>query len=193
MPELASQYLEILPVDLAALHAAGRLGWAASPLQRTVATADGEWHLRVVAQPKRTVAAAVPAPPLGWTSVRPVHVSGTVPGTCPEPDLLPRLVRGKDFGDSYNYAPPEDDELVDTPVEERRETLEDGPVRRIDVVHRSYSWDGKTVDFRNTILIMTTNAGASDMARESIGFGAGSREDAQEDAVKRMFTPDSGA
>src|ERR1700754_849002 len=31
---------------------------------------------------------------------------------------------------------------------------------------------GKTVDFRNVILIMTTNAGASDMARESIGFGA---------------------
>src|SRR3954447_12662760 len=49
---------------------------------------------------------------------------------------------------------------------------------------------GKTVDFRNTILIMTTNAGASDMARESIGFGAGSREDAQEDAVKKMFTPE---
>src|SRR6476619_2838448 len=49
---------------------------------------------------------------------------------------------------------------------------------------------GKTVDFRNTILIMTTNAGASDMARESIGFGAASREDAQEDAVKKMFTPE---
>src|SRR5205807_769936 len=49
---------------------------------------------------------------------------------------------------------------------------------------------GKTVDFRNAILIMTTNAGASDMARESIGFGAGSREDAQEDAVKKMFTPE---
>src|SRR3954453_18687780 len=31
---------------------------------------------------------------------------------------------------------------------------------------------GKTVDFRNTILIMTTNAGASDMAREAVGFGA---------------------
>jgi ATP-dependent Clp protease ATP-binding subunit ClpA len=30
---------------------------------------------------------------------------------------------------------------------------------------------GKTVDFRNIILIMTTNAGASDMARETIGFG----------------------
>ena len=37
---------------------------------------------------------------------------------------------------------------------------------------------------------MTTNAGASDMARESIGFGANSREDAQEDAVKKMFTPE---
>ncbi len=49
---------------------------------------------------------------------------------------------------------------------------------------------GKTVDFRNTILIMTTNAGASDMARESIGFGAMSREDVQEDAIRKMFTPE---
>jgi ATP-dependent Clp protease ATP-binding subunit ClpA len=49
---------------------------------------------------------------------------------------------------------------------------------------------GKTVDFRNSILIMTTNAGAADMARESIGFGQITREDAQEDAVKRMFTPE---
>ncbi|WP_022682967.1 ATP-dependent Clp protease ATP-binding subunit ClpA [Sphingobium bisphenolivorans] len=49
---------------------------------------------------------------------------------------------------------------------------------------------GKTVDFRNTILIMTTNAGASDMAKESIGFGELTREDAQEDAVKKLFTPE---
>src|ERR1044072_642498 len=49
---------------------------------------------------------------------------------------------------------------------------------------------GKTVDFRNSILIMTTNAGASDMARESIGFGAATRADAQEDAVKKLFTPE---
>ncbi|WP_380878131.1 ATP-dependent Clp protease ATP-binding subunit ClpA [Sphingomonas sp. DBB INV C78] len=49
---------------------------------------------------------------------------------------------------------------------------------------------GKTVDFRNTILIMTTNAGAADMARESIGFGAMTREDVQEEAVKKMFTPE---
>ena len=49
---------------------------------------------------------------------------------------------------------------------------------------------GKTVDFRNTILIMTTNAGASDMARETLGFGNLTREGEDEEAVKKMFTPE---
>ncbi|MBT2186871.1 ATP-dependent Clp protease ATP-binding subunit ClpA [Sphingobium nicotianae] len=49
---------------------------------------------------------------------------------------------------------------------------------------------GKTVDFRNVILIMTTNAGASDMVKESIGFGNIGREDVQEEAVKSLFTPE---
>jgi len=49
---------------------------------------------------------------------------------------------------------------------------------------------GKTVDFRNVILIMTTNAGAADMAREGIGFGATSRVGEDEEAIKRMFTPE---
>ncbi|MBM0171322.1 ATP-dependent Clp protease ATP-binding subunit ClpA [Altererythrobacter sp. C41] len=49
---------------------------------------------------------------------------------------------------------------------------------------------GKTVDFRNVVLIMTTNAGAADMARQGIGFGDVSKEDAGEEAVKRMFTPE---
>ncbi len=49
---------------------------------------------------------------------------------------------------------------------------------------------GKTVDFRNTILIMTTNAGASDMAREGVGFGNNDREGEDEEAIKRMFTPE---
>jgi ATP-dependent Clp protease ATP-binding subunit ClpA len=49
---------------------------------------------------------------------------------------------------------------------------------------------GKSVDFRNVILIMTTNAGAADMASEGIGFGNVSKEDASEEAVKRMFTPE---
>jgi ATP-dependent Clp protease ATP-binding subunit ClpA len=50
---------------------------------------------------------------------------------------------------------------------------------------------GKTVDFRNVILIMTTNAGASDMAREGIGFGdVISKADASDEAVKNLFTPE---
>lgn len=49
---------------------------------------------------------------------------------------------------------------------------------------------GKTVDFRNVILIMTTNAGAADMAREGVGFGVNSREGEDEEAIKRMFTPE---
>lgn len=50
--------------------------------------------------------------------------------------------------------------------------------------------NGKTVDFRNVILIMTTNAGASDMAREAIGFGRDLREGEDEEAIKRLFTPE---
>ncbi len=49
---------------------------------------------------------------------------------------------------------------------------------------------GKTVDFRNTILIMTTNAGAADMAREGVGFGSVQRVGEDEEAIKRMFTPE---
>jgi ATP-dependent Clp protease ATP-binding subunit ClpA len=50
---------------------------------------------------------------------------------------------------------------------------------------------GKTVDFRNVILIMTTNAGASEMAKEGIGFGTNiSKEDAGDEAVKQLFTPE---
>ena len=49
---------------------------------------------------------------------------------------------------------------------------------------------GKTVDFRNIILIMTTNAGASDMARETVGFGNLTREGEDEQAVQKMFTPE---
>ncbi len=50
--------------------------------------------------------------------------------------------------------------------------------------------NGKTVDFRNVILIMTTNAGASDMAKEAVGFGREARTGEDEDAIKRMFTPE---
>src|SRR6201994_4514179 len=50
--------------------------------------------------------------------------------------------------------------------------------------------NGKTVDFRNIILIMTTNAGASDAAKDAIGFGRGKREGEDEEAIKKLFTPE---
>ena len=50
--------------------------------------------------------------------------------------------------------------------------------------------NGKVVDFRNVILIMTTNAGASDMAREAVGFGREVRVGEDTEAVKRLFTPE---
>jgi mannosylglycerate hydrolase len=120
----------------------------------TSATAEGEWTLRVVARPKRTVLASVPAPPLGWTAVRPVQARGTVPGTWPdwpvELEPLTRIVRGRDVGDSYNYAPPDDDVLVDTPVEQRLEVVEEGPLRRLAVLHRTYVWDDRQVATRTS-------------------------------------------
>jgi len=50
--------------------------------------------------------------------------------------------------------------------------------------------NGKTVDFRNVILIMTTNAGASDLAKAAIGFGRETRAGEDEEAIKRLFTPE---
>ena len=50
--------------------------------------------------------------------------------------------------------------------------------------------NGKKVDFRNVILIMTTNAGASDAQRNSIGFGRSKVEGEEEAALKRLFTPE---
>jgi ATP-dependent Clp protease ATP-binding subunit ClpA len=49
---------------------------------------------------------------------------------------------------------------------------------------------GKTVDFRNVVLIMTTNAGAADMAREGVGFGSTERTGDDDEAIKRMFAPE---
>jgi ATP-dependent Clp protease ATP-binding subunit ClpA len=50
--------------------------------------------------------------------------------------------------------------------------------------------NGKTVDFRNVILIMTTNAGASELAKPAIGFGREQRVGEDQEAINRMFTPE---
>ena len=49
---------------------------------------------------------------------------------------------------------------------------------------------GRKVDFRNVILIMTTNAGASDMAKAPMGFGRERREGEDTEAINKMFTPE---
>src|SRR5213082_3132723 len=50
--------------------------------------------------------------------------------------------------------------------------------------------NGKQVDFRNVILIMTTNAGASDMAKAAYGFTRTKREGDDVEAINRLFAPE---
>ena len=111
------------------------------------AAPDETWQVRIVARPRRTLAASVPAPALGWTAIRAVEDQGdgartrsgwsadgramtngllsvsvrddgTLRLETPDgvvADGVGRIVDGGDFGDSYNYAPPASDQLVDTP------------------------------------------------------------------------------
>ncbi|HEX5005506.1 MAG TPA: ATP-dependent Clp protease ATP-binding subunit ClpA, partial [Hyphomonadaceae bacterium] len=50
--------------------------------------------------------------------------------------------------------------------------------------------NGKAVDFRNVVLIMTTNAGASDLAKPAMGFSSSKRTGDDTEAINRMFTPE---
>lgn len=50
--------------------------------------------------------------------------------------------------------------------------------------------NGKVVDFRNVILIMTSNAGAADLAKPAIGFAREQRMGEDEEAINRLFTPE---
>ncbi len=50
--------------------------------------------------------------------------------------------------------------------------------------------NGKIVDFRNVVLTMTTNAGAADLAKAAIGFAREDRVGDDDEAIKRMFTPE---
>ncbi len=50
--------------------------------------------------------------------------------------------------------------------------------------------NGKSVDFRNVILIMTTNAGASEIAKPPIGFEREKRVGDDQEAIEKLFTPE---
>jgi mannosylglycerate hydrolase len=155
------------------------------------AAADEPWLVRIVARPRRTLAVAVPAPALGWTSVRPARGSGsielpvavgprslehghvavevapdgtlTVAGGGVTVDGVGRLVDGGDFGDSYNYAPPLADTLVESPEEVHVEARAHGPVRGELAVVRSYRWplgvdpDGATRSREAALVQVTTH------------------------------------
>jgi mannosylglycerate hydrolase len=118
--------------------------------------------------------AMVPAPSLGWTSVRPVPAAGTIEGPVRasasslanallelevsgdgslalrgggrELAGAGRLVDGGDVGDSYNHAPPPDDLLVDEPEEVRVNVGSAGPVLGALEILRTYRWQGERVE-----------------------------------------------
>jgi alpha-mannosidase len=128
------------------------------------AQADERWEVLLRTKPRRRLLANVPAPALGWTSVRPVpelvaqshkvtlsgnrlangllDVEVSDDGTLRVGELagVVRIVRGFDFGDSYNYAAPEVDAVVDVPESVHVETREAGPLRAVVAVTRTYGW-----------------------------------------------------
>jgi mannosylglycerate hydrolase len=129
---------------------------------------DDQWRLRIVASGRRNVEAIVPAPPLGWTSIRPVEGRGAletavtvgprslgnglvdvavaedgtlrIEGNGAVLEGVGRLVDGGEAGDSYNYGPPASDTLVADPLEVAVDVLAEGPVRGELAVTRTYEW-----------------------------------------------------
>jgi len=89
------------------------------------------------------------AAPLGWVVVEAAEAVGArvfADGTTLRNELLEldlsslRIVDGGDYGDSYNYAPPHDDLLVDVPVHEEVTVVEAGPLRARIAARRTYEW-----------------------------------------------------
>ena len=50
--------------------------------------------------------------------------------------------------------------------------------------------NGRKADFRNVVIVMTTNAGAESLARNSMGFTHGKQTGDELESIKRMFTPE---
>ncbi len=130
---------------------------------------DEEWRARIVARPRRTLAASVPAPALGWTAARAVEGEGEVvePVSATDTGLangllsidvdadgtlrlstpdgtsvagVGRIADGGDYGDSYNYAPPATDTIVDRPRSVSVSCDLEGPVRGRLIIRRTFDW-----------------------------------------------------
>lgn len=144
-------------------------GLRAEVMAAMLAAPDESWQVRIVARSRRTVAASVPMPALGWTAVRPIEGEAPighgvrVNGRRLDNGLLSvevaddgtltlvaadgtrasgagGIVDGGDVGDSYNYGPPATDSLVHAPRAVEIETELDGPVRGRLAVTRAYDW-----------------------------------------------------
>ena len=114
---------------------------------------------------RRIVARAEPVPGFGWRAFRPARLAhpvsvveeagslrldnGLVTVRADASDAtfslgslsgLGRVVDGGDLGDSYNYSPPANDAIVDTPESVTTEVLERGPVRARVAVTSSFRW-----------------------------------------------------
>jgi alpha-mannosidase len=130
---------------------------------------DETWRARIVASARRTLAASVPVPALGWTALRAIEGTGElatpvrVDGRSMSNGLLTvevaedgslrltaadgsrtegvgRIEEGGDVGDSYNYGPPPDDRIIDAPLTVSVATELKGPVRARLRVARAYRW-----------------------------------------------------
>jgi Glycosyl hydrolases family 38 N-terminal domain/Glycosyl hydrolases family 38 C-terminal domain/Alpha mannosidase middle domain len=123
--------------------------------------------------------AQIPAPPLGWTTASPVQAAGSIEnpvgrlgrglangllqvevakdgtlrlqGGARELAGAGRLVAGGDAGDTYNYAPPADDALVEEPTGTQVEVVSAGPVRGELAIVRTYRWQEREVEVTTSV------------------------------------------
>jgi mannosylglycerate hydrolase len=137
---------------------------------------DERWEVVLRTRPRRRLLARPEVSALGWTGARAVpgqvaqshkvtatgdvldngllRVAVAADGTLTLGELedVGRIVRGFDVGDSYNYGPPADDVLVDEPESVRVELHEQGPLRAVAAVTRTYHWPpGHDVDVETLV------------------------------------------
>ena len=138
---------------------------------RTGAIRDEPLHVQIVREGWIRVLARIDdVPGLGWTTwtgtARPVEAvrvdaaEGALDNGLVRVDVDPidgtfaldsvaglgRLVDGGDAGDTYNYSPPADDMVIDTPSTVRVEVEEAGPLRGRLLVTRTFLWPERVVD-----------------------------------------------
>jgi mannosylglycerate hydrolase len=148
----------------------GNPAFDVADIRRAIDATDhnGLWRVRIEAQPRITVAAMVTVPPLGHASIQPADQPATVPagvtvrgrtldngllgievaddGTLSltaehgRTDGIGRIVDGGDVGDSYNYAAPATDSVIDRPIDVRVTAVATGPLLGVLEIQRDYAW-----------------------------------------------------